>query len=119
MDFLLNKYVKMIEHENDGIIFNHEEKEYVLGTTNPAYVKWKPEHLNTIDFMIVPNANLEDRYGKRVLDLYVAIQDADLNRYTRQFYAFTVVNELDFDHINELIEKKEEERFLAQEENHG
>lgn len=69
--------------------------------------------------MIVPNINLEDRFGKRVLDLYVAIQDADLSRYTRQFYAFTVVNELDFDHINELIEKKEEERFLMREENHG
>lgn len=67
--------------------------------------------------MIVPNHNLEEKFGKKVLDLYVACQDAQLDRYTRQFYAFTVINERDFDDINELLEKKQEERFNMPEEN--
>lgn len=53
--------------------------------------------------MIVPNANLEDKFGRKVLDLYVAFQDNQLSRYSRQFYAFTVISEMDFDHINELL----------------
>lgn len=100
IDFMLKKYIKCLTHENDGLIFNHEEKEYVLGSTNSAYIKWKPAHLNTVDFMIVPNLNLEEKFGKRVLDLYLAINDTELDRYTRQFYAFTIVPESDFEKIN-------------------
>jgi ATP-dependent DNA ligase len=96
MDFMLKKYVKCLPHENDGVIFNHEEKPYLLGTTNPGYIKWKPAHLNTVDFMIVPNLTLEETAGRRVLDLYLAVQDPQLERYTRQFYAFAVVSEADF-----------------------
>ena len=81
-----------MEHKYDGIIFNHEEKEYVIGTTNNGYVKWKPEELNTVDFVVVPNTNYEDKYGKRVLDLYVGYNDTVLGRYARTFYAFTVVD---------------------------
>lgn len=47
-----------------------------MGTTNNGYIKWKPEHLNTVDFMVVPNVNFEEKYGKKVLDLYVAVQDS-------------------------------------------
>ena len=32
----------MMEHNYDGIIFNHEEKEYIVGATNNGYIKWKP-----------------------------------------------------------------------------
>lgn len=53
--------------------------------------------------MIVPNLNLEDKFGRKVLDLYVAVQDKDLDRYTRQFYAFTVVSERDFEQVSLLL----------------
>ena len=64
-----------------------------MGATNNGYIKWKPEELNTVDFVIVPNLNLEDRFGKRILDLYVGFNDTQLNRYIRMFYAFTVIDE--------------------------
>lgn len=96
VEFMLKKYVKCLPHENDGIIFNHEEKPYIRGASNPGYIKWKPAHLNTVDFMIVPNLTLEEIVGRRVLDLYLAMQDPKLERYTRQFYAFAVVSEADF-----------------------
>jgi ATP-dependent DNA ligase len=93
---MIRKYVKCLPHENDGVIFNHEEKPYLLGTTNPGYIKWKPAHQNTVDFMIVPNQNLEEAVGRRVLDLYLATHNPELDRYTRQFYAFAVVPEADY-----------------------
>lgn len=64
----------------------------MLGSLNNGYIKWKPDHLNTVDFMIVPNLNLEEKVGKRVLDLYLAIKDKELGYYFRQFYAFAVVS---------------------------
>ena len=90
-EFMMRRYTKCLPHENDGLIFNHEEKPYVLGTTNLGYIKWKPAHLNTVDFMIVPNQNLEETVGRRVLDLYLATRSEELQRYTRQFYTFAVV----------------------------
>ena len=42
IDFMLNRYVKAMEHQYDGLIFNHEEKEYIIGSTNNGYIKWKP-----------------------------------------------------------------------------
>ncbi len=43
---------------------------------NSGYIKWKPAHLNTLDFMLVPNTKLTDNFGNRVLDMYLAIKDA-------------------------------------------
>ena len=60
--------------------------------TNTGYIKWKPAHLNTVDFMIVPNQNLEETVGRRVLDLYLAARSEELERYTRQFYTYAVVS---------------------------
>jgi hypothetical protein len=111
IDFLLRKYISQIEHENDGLIFNHEDKEYVIGTTNPGYIKWKPEHLNTVDFMIIPNRNLEDQFGRRVIDLYAAVNDADLGRYTKQFYAFMVVSEEKYYDICQIVESREQDKI--------
>ena len=42
--------------------------------------------------MVVPNVNMEEKYGKKVLDLYVGVNDGNLGRYSRQFFAFTVIN---------------------------
>ena len=57
--FMLYKYIKCLPHKNDGLIFNHQSKKYEFGM-NLGYVKWKPAHLNTLDFMLVPNNNLSD-----------------------------------------------------------
>lgn len=107
VEFMLKKYVKCLPHENDGIIFNHEEKPYLLASSNPGYIKWKPAHLNTVDFMVVPNLNLEEAVGQRVLDLYLAVQDQQLERYTRQFYAFAVVSEADFSKLQATYEENQ------------
>lgn len=42
---------------------------------NEGYIKWKPAHLNTLDFMIVPNTHLEGKFRNRVLDLYLGASD--------------------------------------------
>lgn len=42
--------------------------------------------------MIVPNQNLEETVGRRVLDLYLAARSEELERYTRQFYTYAVVS---------------------------
>ena len=46
--------------------------------------------------MIVPNINFEEQLERKVLDLYLAAYDPNLEAYTRQFYAFAIVNEADF-----------------------
>ena len=61
--------------------------------------------------MVMPNLNLEDKYGRRVLDLYTGVKDAELGRYTRQFYAFMVVSQAKFNEIDQMIEAREEEKI--------
>lgn len=56
--------------------------------------------------MIIPNQNLEDRLNTgRVLDLYLAIYDPELDRYTSQFYTYTIVSESDFKNFLNIKEK--------------
>ena len=52
IEYMIHHYIKCLPHENDGLIFNDERKPYVLGR-NDGYLKWKPAHLNTVDFLIV------------------------------------------------------------------
>ncbi len=74
-----------------------------MGATNNGYIKWKPEELNTVDFVVVPNVNFEDRFGRRILDLYVGYNDIQLNRYIRMFYAFTVIDEGAFTELENVL----------------
>ena len=67
-------------------------------------MKWKPPELNTVDFLIVPNTNLEEKFGGTVLDLYLGEKD-DENIYRKLFYSFAVVENVDFKY---LLEKEEE-----------
>lgn len=48
-DLIKNK----LEHENDGLIFTVDASPYYMGQCKHI-LKWKPEHLNTIDFNAVP-----------------------------------------------------------------
>ena len=78
--FMLYKYIKCLPHKNDGLIFNHQSKKYEFGM-NSGYVKWKPAHLNTLDFMLVPNNNLSDlgqKFENRVVDMYLATKDPEI-----------------------------------------
>ena len=56
-----------LKHENDGLIFTVDNCPYYPGTC-PEITKWKPAHLNTIDFQIEP---LEDVEGTQIYGLYV------------------------------------------------
>ena len=82
-----------------------------MGTVNPGYVKWKPAHLNTVDFMMVPNVNLEPKYGKKIADLYTGSYNQEKEKYTRQFYSFMFITEKEFDKVNAILEANEERKF--------
>eukprot|EP00750_Incisomonas_marina_P002094 INCI1206.1.p1 GENE.INCI1206.1~~INCI1206.1.p1 ORF type:complete len:833 (+),score=170.98 INCI1206.1:246-2744(+) len=50
-EHLLNHVVGLLQHENDGLIFTPNTMKYRAGTTYEI-LKWKPKHLNSIDFML-------------------------------------------------------------------
>ena len=58
--------------------------------------------------MVVPNLNLEDKFERRIVDLYTARHDADLGRYAKQFYSFMVVSNETFDELNDIVQKRQE-----------
>ncbi len=49
--FLKDEVIPRLEHENDGVIFTKDKWGYTPGKTE-AILKWKPSHLNTIDFYV-------------------------------------------------------------------
>ena len=74
-------------------------------------IKWKPEHLNTVDFMVIPNINYEDDYGRKVLDLYVGVNNQQLGIYTKQFFSFMIVDEEAYSRIQELVDERQNEKY--------
>lgn len=54
-----------------------------------------------MDFVVVPNTNFVEKYGRTILDLYVGYNDKTLNRYSRLFYAFAVVDQAVFDELED------------------
>ena len=50
---ILKNILPRLEHENDGLIFTIDASPYYMGTC-PHILKWKPFHLNTIDFNAKP-----------------------------------------------------------------
>lgn len=117
---MINHYMKCLPHENDGLIFNDETKPYILGR-NDGYLKWKPAHLNTVDFLIVHNENLEQKFehtGQMVMDLYLGWRDLETidgnvtqNVYRTIFYNFTVVEKHQYETLKEEFERKYQEAF--------
>ena len=49
--YLLTHVVDNLQHENDGLIFTPNNMTYRPGTTYEI-LKWKPKHLNSIDFIL-------------------------------------------------------------------
>jgi ATP-dependent DNA ligase len=78
LEFVFRTYIKAMNHKNDGVIFNKKwNAPYKIGK-NEGYLKWKPPHLNTIDFLLVPNTKYEDRHENeqtQVVDLYLHEND--------------------------------------------
>jgi mRNA guanylyltransferase len=48
---LFEKILNKLSHENDGLIYTKECCPYYPGTCKDI-LKWKPKHLNTIDFLL-------------------------------------------------------------------
>ena len=59
---------------------------------------------------MLPNTSFQQRLAKRVIDLYVAQHDAQVNRYTRIFYGFTVTDEVSFEELQKKQREREEVR---------
>lgn len=59
--FVLEDVIKSnLPHENDGLIFTRIDKPYKCGKTTDI-LKWKPRHLNSVDFEIVAMWGQSDR----------------------------------------------------------
>jgi len=50
---IFDNILTKLQHENDGLIFTVKAAPYYPGTCEHIF-KWKPMHLNTIDFNVVP-----------------------------------------------------------------
>jgi mRNA guanylyltransferase len=48
---LFEHVLPRLEHENDGLIFTVDSAPYYMGSCAHIW-KWKPMHLNTIDFNV-------------------------------------------------------------------
>lgn len=57
----------LLLHENDGLIFTVDKCPYYPGTCMHV-LKWKPLHMNTIDFLFKKIATVE---GQEVFGLHV------------------------------------------------
>lgn len=50
-EWVLKEFIPKLTHENDGLIFNAAEEEYIPGQC-PGLLKWKPHTLNSVDFQL-------------------------------------------------------------------
>ncbi|CDW87158.1 mrna capping [Stylonychia lemnae] len=48
---IIQKIIPRLQHDNDGLIFTQDQCPYYPGTCQEI-LKWKPKHLNSIDFVI-------------------------------------------------------------------
>ena len=51
-----------LNHENDGLIYTKVDNPYRVGRDDNI-IKWKPPHLNTIDFLLIPNESFNVEKG--------------------------------------------------------
>jgi hypothetical protein len=49
---VFERVIPELHHENDGIIFTPVAESYVVGTCH-TLLKWKPSHMNTVDFKLL------------------------------------------------------------------
>ena len=83
-EFLLNDVIGKLQHENDGLIFTPNTMTYRAGTTYEI-LKWKPKHLNSVDFMLqvcYRGNDLQPRYSINVMQ--------EGSKYIKQFVDWIV-----------------------------
>lgn len=51
MHHIFRNVIPKLHHQNDGLIFTPVKDAYLSGTC-PRMLKWKPAHLNSVDFML-------------------------------------------------------------------
>jgi mRNA guanylyltransferase len=105
---VFKQLIPNLAHKNDGLIFTRISAKY-LTDRNEEILKWKPPHLNTIDFLVVKNPKFNNRkYGdtlkNRVFDLYVRIRNGEGSFDI--FFDFLFVTKEEFDKINGEIRRK-------------
>ncbi|KAK2196612.1 bifunctional Thioredoxin-like superfamily/mRNA capping enzyme [Babesia duncani] len=64
----IEKLIKVIPHLSDGLIFTPVAKKYTPGTFDDL-LKWKPPHLNTVDFSV--DVIYDEKNCPRFMELYV------------------------------------------------
>lgn len=64
---IYRQIIPTLEHENDGLIFTCVNYPYKPGSC-PAYLKWKPPHLNSADFRIKKSEMAEGLYSLLVME---------------------------------------------------
>ena len=71
--FVFDKILPSLSHENDGLIFTRVDLEYKVGTCE-GILKWKPRHLNSVDFELGQHWLVNDSgvNEKRYCKLYSA-----------------------------------------------
>lgn len=94
VSYLLQDYKNVLPHNNDGLIFSRNSSPYIAGA-NENFLKWKPAHLNSIDFLVVPNKKskliLNKAFVNQIVDLYVHIYEE--NEPVLVFFDFMHIEE--------------------------
>ncbi|KAM0681252.1 Dcp1p-Dcp2p decapping enzyme complex alpha subunit [Glugoides intestinalis] len=106
------KGIPLLKHENDGLIFTPVNEPYLISSRSKIY-KWKPAHLNTVDFLIKKTAN------KHIFGLYTAVSSDQMKLYISSSnsnvlfdYYFTEDTSEDLDgKIGEFSYKEDEETY--------
>lgn len=69
LDEVLTKVIPSLHHENDGLIFTPVNEPYIIGTCQ-LLLKWKPAHLNTVDFKLFVKWDTQQRPYFLLFDAY-------------------------------------------------
>ena len=79
---VIHRVLPNLPHEQDGLIFTPVDKPYIPGT-DEGLIKWKPPHLNSVDFSLKRTAGKDGKYyynvfiGKRVIERGESIYSHD------------------------------------------
>ncbi|EGR30901.1 mRNA capping enzyme alpha, putative [Ichthyophthirius multifiliis] len=114
VQFMFDQYIPTLPHSNDGLVFTKNLSAYKPGT-DENIIKWKPPSMNTIDFLLVPNTDsildefndYEEELEGKVLDLYVMEHVQERDQYEIIFFDFMITEKKFYNHIRELLTKKE------------
>lgn len=104
--------IPLLKHENDGLIFTPVNEPYLIASRTKIF-KWKPAHLNTIDFLIKKTSS------PHIFGLYCAISSDQMgsrrsssNSELLFDYYFTEDTSIDLDgKIGEFCYKEDQETY--------